>query len=100
MLGYWIQIVGELAALLARIKVRKALQKVPTEAQLVNHNGKRLIGSALRAQFDKARDATCATAPALSKDITDFRFYDLRAKGIGRHGGWSRAGGGARFTRP
>jgi len=75
-----IQIVGELAALLARIKVRKAGHKITTGALLVNQNGKRLTGPALRAQFDKARDAACTAAPAMAKDITDFRFYDLRAK--------------------
>lgn len=75
-----IQIVGELAALLVRIKVRKAGHKVTTGAMLVNHSGKRLTAPALRAQFEKARDAACAATPAMEKEIANFRFYDLRAK--------------------
>lgn len=75
-----IQIVGELAALLARIQVRKASCKVKTAALLVNLNGKRLTGPALRTQFHKARDAVVAKSPELENDVKNFRFYDLRAK--------------------
>lgn len=75
-----IKIVGELATLLARIDARKAGHKVKTAALLVNHSGKRLTAPALRAQFDKARDAAAAAAPALASAVKDFRFYDLRAK--------------------
>jgi integrase len=75
-----IQIVGELAALLARIKVRKTSHKVKTGALLVNQSGKRLTGPALRAQFDKAREAVITNTPELEKDMKNFRFYDLRAK--------------------
>lgn len=75
-----IQIVGELAALLARIEVRKSGCKVKTAALLVNQQGKRLTAPTLRAQFDKARDAAAAATPAMAEDVKSFRFYDLRAK--------------------
>lgn len=75
-----IQIVGELAALLARIEVRKAACKFKTAALLVNVNGKRLTAPALRTQFHKARDVVIAKSPELEKDVKNFRFYDLRAK--------------------
>ena len=75
-----IKIVGELATLLKRIEARKAGHKVKTAALLVNHCGKRLTAPALRAQFDKARDAAAEATPALTSAVRDFRFYDLRAK--------------------
>jgi integrase len=75
-----IQIVGELAALLARIEARKSGHKVKSAALLVNQHGKRLTAPALRSQFDKARDAAALAAPQLADDIKKFRFYDLRAK--------------------
>lgn len=51
-----------------------------TAALLVNHCGKRLTAPALRAQFDKARDAAAEATPTLASAVRDFRFYDLRAK--------------------
>lgn len=75
-----IQIVGELAELLARIDARKSGLKVKSAALLVNQHGKRLTAPALRSQFEKARDAAAAASPTLAKDIKNFRFYDLRAK--------------------
>jgi integrase len=75
-----IQIVGELAELLDRIKVRKSGHKVKSAALLVNQNGKRLTAPALRSQFEKAREAAAEAAPPLSNAIKNFRFYDLRAK--------------------
>lgn len=55
-----IKLVGEPAALLTRIEARKAGHEMKTAALLVNHCGKRLTVPALRAHFDKARDATAA----------------------------------------
>ena len=75
-----IKIIGQLATLLNRIETRKAGYKVKTAALLVNRSGKRLTAPALRAQFDKARDAASAAAPTLASAFKDFRFYDLRAK--------------------
>lgn len=75
-----IKLVGELADLLARIKVRKAGHKVTTAALLVNHHGKRLTAPALRSQFEKAKTAAAVNKPVLAKAIKEFRFYDLRAK--------------------
>jgi integrase len=75
-----IQIIGDLAALLKRIEVRKSGHKVKSAALLVNQHGKRLTAPALRSQFDKARDAAIEAAPPLADNIRKFRFYDLRAK--------------------
>lgn len=75
-----IQIIGELAALLARIQVHKATYKIKTTALLVNQSGKRLTAPALRTQFYKACDAVIARTPELEKDVKNCRFYDLRAK--------------------
>ncbi|NHZ81858.1 tyrosine-type recombinase/integrase [Massilia sp. CCM 8695] len=75
-----IQIVGELAALLARIEVRKAGCKMKTAALLVNRQGKRLTAPTLRAHFDTARAAAGKEVPELKDEIEKFWFYDLRAK--------------------
>jgi len=75
-----IQIIGELAELLTRIRTREAGHKVTSAALLVNQHGKRLTTPALRSQFYKARDAAAAATLALADDIRKFRFYDLRAK--------------------
>jgi integrase len=75
-----IQLVGELASLIGRIKARKAGYKVASAALLVNLKGKRLTAPAMRAQFDKARDAAAEKAPELKDAVKNFRFYDLRAK--------------------
>jgi integrase len=75
-----IKIVGELAALIARINSRKAGHKVRTAALLVNQHGKRLTGPTLRSQFDKARIEAAKAEPALKDEIKKMWFYDLRAK--------------------
>jgi len=75
-----IQIVGELAELVERIRGRKSGHKVKSAALLVNQNGKRLTAPALRSQFEKAREAAAESMPALAEAIKNFRFYDLRAK--------------------
>lgn len=75
-----IQIVGELAALIERIKGRKAGCKIQTAALLVNKQGKRLTGPTLRAHFDDARKAAALKYPDMKESIKNFWFYDLRAK--------------------
>jgi integrase len=75
-----IQIVGQLAELLARIELRKAGCKVRTAALLVNEHGKRLTASTLRRHFDAARAKAAEKNPDHAADIKAFWFYDLRAK--------------------
>lgn len=75
-----IQIAGELAALLDRIRARKAQHSIVTAALLVNTHGKRLTKNVLRNQFDDARKLAASENPALADQIKNFWFYDLRAK--------------------
>jgi len=74
-----INIEGELAAVLDRIKARR--YKVTSLAVIVNEKGQALTASALRGRFDKARDAAAKAAGAeLAKKIKGYQFRDLRAK--------------------
>lgn len=75
-----IAIVGELAALLERIKVRKSGYKIHHTALLVNTHGKALTKAVLRNHFDDARDAAAKKYPDMAEAIKAFWFYDLRAK--------------------
>lgn len=68
-----IAVTGELAKVIARIRVRKAGYKVSSTALVVNEGGQRLTYDALRQRFHKAR-----TAAGLDPDA--FQFRDLRAK--------------------
>ena len=68
-----IAVVGELAAVVERIRARKKGYKVVSTALVVNESGQRLGRDALRSRFDKAR-----TAAGIEKDA--FQFRDLRAK--------------------
>lgn len=68
-----INIEGEFAALLGRIARRKEAHPIRNLALVVDDNGQRLSYSALRAHFDRAREAA-----GIAK--ADFQFRDLRAK--------------------
>ena len=68
-----ISIEGELAALLARINTRKATHKIRSLYLIVNSDGQKLTASALRDQFDRARDKA-----GIAKE--KFQFRDLRSK--------------------
>lgn len=68
-----IQIIGELAALIARIEKRKAQLNSATANLLVCERGEPMTAAKLRARFDKAREAA-----GIEKD--KFQFRDLRAK--------------------
>lgn len=68
-----IEVVGALAALIERIKARKAGHKVRSTRLIVTEEGKAMTASMLRGRFDKAREA--AKIPK-----ADFQFRDLRAK--------------------
>lgn len=66
-------IVGELAAVIERIKRRKATLKVSSTCLVVDEQGRRLTYNALRQRFYKARAAA-------GVDPKQFQFRDLRAK--------------------
>lgn len=68
-----ISVEGELAALLERVAKRKESHPIRNLALVVDDNGQRLSYSALRAHFDRAREAA-----GIAK--ADFQFRDLRAK--------------------
>jgi len=68
-----ITVAGELAAVIDRIRARKATYKVSVTALVVNEQGQRLTYDALRQRFEKAREE--AGVP-----WQEFQFRDLRAK--------------------
>ncbi|REE20711.1 phage integrase family protein [Paraburkholderia sp. BL27I4N3] len=68
-----IQVSGELAAVIDRIRVRKSTYASQVDALIVNEAGERLLPDALRFRFDRAR-----VAAKVEKDL--FQFRDLRAK--------------------
>ncbi|WP_397448198.1 tyrosine-type recombinase/integrase [Pseudomonas sp. NA-150] len=68
-----IQIIGELATLIERIKLRKAVFKVRSTQLIVDESGRGMTYSMLRNRFDDAR-----TAAGIDKAA--FQFRDLRAK--------------------
>lgn len=68
-----IEVVGELAILIGRIKARKASHKVRSTRLIVTEDGLPMTMSMLRGRFDKAREA--AKIPK-----AEFQFRDLRAK--------------------
>lgn len=75
-----IEIVGALAELIQRIKVRKARHKVWHAALLVGEGGKPLTVATLRNGFEAARQAASEAHPNLADVIRNFWLYDLRAK--------------------
>lgn len=68
-----IEIIGELAVVLERIKARKAGHKVRSTKLVVTAEGRAMTVSMLRSRFDEARKA--AGIPK-----ADFQLRDLRAK--------------------
>lgn len=68
-----IEIVGELALLIERIRLRKEKLPVYSTQLIVNETGEAMTTSMLRSRFDKARQA--AGIPK-----SDFQLRDLRAK--------------------
>lgn len=68
-----IEVIGELADVLARIRARKAQYKVVATALVVNEKGQPVLRDALRFRFDRAR-RTAGVPKA------QFHFRDLRAK--------------------
>lgn len=68
-----IELVGELASLIARIKARKAGHKVHSTRLIVTADGEPMTASMLRGRFDRAREAAGVAKAA-------FQLRDLRAK--------------------
>lgn len=68
-----IEVTGELAQVIERIKARKATYKIRSFALIVNEHGQPLTYYALDARFGKAREAAGIAT-------SDFQFRDLRAK--------------------
>lgn len=68
-----IEIIGELAVLIDRIKARKAAHKVRSTRLLVTEDGTPMSASMLRGRFDLAREAA-------KVDKKLFQLRDLRAK--------------------
>lgn len=68
-----IEVVGELAAVVSRIRARKAGYKISSTALAVNEQGQRLSYDALRQRFHRARAAA-------GLEVDAFQFRDLRAK--------------------
>lgn len=67
------RVVGELAAVIERIRLRKASCQVVSTALVINEDGQRLTYDTLRQRFAKAREAAGLTHK-------QFQFRDLRAK--------------------
>ncbi|SDV48676.1 Site-specific recombinase XerD [Chitinasiproducens palmae] len=68
-----IEITGELAQVIERIRARKRTYEVVSTSLIVNESGERLTAYAFRARFDKARKTA-------GVDKAGFQFRDLRAK--------------------
>lgn len=68
-----IEIQGELTLLISRIAKRKSHYKIRSLNLIVDKNGHRLTASALREQFDRAREKA-----GIEKSL--FQFRDLRSK--------------------
>jgi len=77
-----IELVGELAALIARIKARKAGHKIRSTRLIVTEDGEPMTAGMLRGRFDRARSAAGIPKSA-------FQLRDLRAK-AGTHKAESR----------
>lgn len=78
-----IEVVGALDDLIQRIRARKAgISGVRSLSLLVNESGQPLTKSAMRYQFDKAREAASKAAQSAetAKRIMSLQFRDLRAK--------------------
>lgn len=68
-----IEVVGQLAVLIARIRTRKETLQGSSSQLIVNEDGGAMTASMLRGRFDKAREAA-----GIPKD--EFQLRDLRAK--------------------
>ena len=75
-----IEIIGQLAEVIDRIKARKAQHNVRSLALLVNETGQALTYSALDNRWEHVRQAAARAQPKLAPEITATQFRDLRAK--------------------
>lgn len=76
-----INIIGELKAVIDRIKARKESFKVRSLALIVGENGRQLSQRAIWERFDKAREKAVLQNPKLKERIEEYQIRDLRAKG-------------------
>lgn len=74
------EIIGELEALLERVRERKKGHKVHTLALICTDTGRPLTYDGYRRRFDAAREAAAKANPKLAEAIRAFQFRDLRAK--------------------
>ena len=77
-----IEVTGELAALIEKIKARKAkIAGVRSMALICNEEGSPLLKAGLRYRFDRAREAAAEAADTeTAKKLRSIQFRDLRAK--------------------
>lgn len=76
-----INLVGELDQVIKRIMKLKKTFKVRSLALVCKDNGAAMTYGALRNGFDRARIEAIKRYPKLEKEIKEFQFRDLRAKG-------------------
>ena len=84
-----IRVAGQLAAVIDRIRARKAAYRIHSLALIVDEHGRPLTQRAIWERFQKARAAAIAARPALADRIAEFQIRDLRAKA-----GTDKASGG------
>ncbi len=75
-----ISVIGELEAVIGRIRHRKHLLSARTLQLVVNEKAQCLGKDALRSRFDRARVIAADNHPDLAVAIRAFQFRDLRAK--------------------
>ncbi|MDR3158978.1 MAG: tyrosine-type recombinase/integrase [Zoogloeaceae bacterium] len=76
-----VEVSGALAALISRIRARKAgISGVKSLSLTCNEKGEPLGKYALRYRFDKARNNAAQAAPEMAKRLLSIQFRDLRAK--------------------
>lgn len=75
-----IEVIGQLATLIDRIRARKQTYKVHTLVLICTETGRPLTQSGYRDRFDKARELAIKNNPKLADAIREFQFRDLRAK--------------------
>lgn len=76
-----IRVVGQLAALIERIRTRKQAYKVHSLALIVDERGRPLSQRAIWERFTKAKAVAAKQNPHLADKIAEFEIRDLRAKG-------------------
>lgn len=76
-----IRVIGQLAALIERIRERKQAYRVHSLALIVDEHGKPLSQRAIWERFQKAKACAIECHPKMTAKIEEFQLRDLRAKG-------------------